>query len=110
MGVAVRGSCSVWEFQRVGVAAWWSCGVGYLWFGEVVVLGGWAVGELRCGRVAVWEICGVGELRCRGHAVCGGHGGHQTLILCILGISVLFRAFRKKLNHFQNSLQLNHFY
>ena len=35
--VAVCGSCSVWELRCVGIASWWSCGVGELLCGEVAV-------------------------------------------------------------------------
>ena len=71
--------------------------MGNLRCGEVAVRGSRGVGELLCGGVAVWGSRGVGELRCGGVAVCEGPSGYHTLDHCVLGVSLVFRVYRKKL-------------
>ena len=43
------------QLQCVEVAVWWSCDVGKLQCGGIVI---WM--ELQCGAVVVWGVCGVG--------------------------------------------------
>ena len=119
-GIAACGSCDVWALWCRGL------NVGELWCGSVVVRGNCCVCELRCVAAAVyrsyslWElqcvsrrvgklrcggvlVCGshgVGELHCGGVAVCGGRGGYQTLIHCVLGVSLVSHKTK-------NSLGLN---
>ena len=49
------------------------------------------MGEALCVAVAMWESGVMG-----GNAVCGGCGGYKILIHCVLGLSLVFRIFRKK--------------
>ena len=59
--------------------------------------GSHGVGELRCGGGAVWGRRGVGMLWCVIVAAYGGPSGYQTLDHCVLGVSLVFRVYRKKL-------------
>ena len=69
------------ELRYGGVAVWVSCGVG----------------KLRFGGVTVWVYCGMGMLQCVGVAAYGGPSGYQALDHCVLGVSLVFCVYCKKL-------------